>query len=126
MNALVDTSVFVGVERRGAPLDGLEHAGVSAVTIGELGLGVEMASEAKERSLRAATLAVAEDRFDVVGFDQATAIEYSRLMGDARRRGRRPSVQDMIIAATAVHNRVPLITQDVGFFAFPELDVILV
>ena len=54
------------------------------MTIGELGLGVEMASEAKERSLRAATLAVAEDRFDVVGFDQATAIEYSRLMGDAR------------------------------------------
>ncbi len=96
------------------------------MTIGELGLGVEMASEAKKRSLRAATLAVAENRFDVVGFDQATATECSRLMGDARRRGRRPSVQGTIIAATAVHNCVPLITQDVGFLAFPELDVILV
>jgi tRNA(fMet)-specific endonuclease VapC len=126
LRVLLDTSVLIARERRGLGLDAVFEPAVSAVTIGELSLGVELARGDGERAARAATLAAVEDGIDVLDVDLGVGLVYGRLVGRARRGGRRPSTQDALIAATAVANDLPLLTQDVGFLAFDGLEVVLV
>jgi len=123
---LLDTSVLIARERRGLGLDELLEPLVSAVTIGELSLGVELARGVDERAAREATLEAVESGFDVPDVDHGGGLAYDRLVSRARRRGRRPSTRDALIAATAVANDLPLLTQDVGFLAFDSLEVVLV
>lgn len=126
MKVLLDTSVLIARERRGLGLDELLEPLVSAVTIGELSLGVELARDVDERAAREATLEAVESGFDVPDVDHGGGLAYGRLVSRARRRGRRPSTRDALIAATAVANDLPLLTQDVGFLAFDGLEVVLV
>ncbi|MGI9187954.1 MAG: PIN domain-containing protein [Gaiellales bacterium] len=126
MKALVDTSAIVGRERRGISLRQFDEWSVSAMTVGELALGVEMAVDPDERAIRRHTLVRVEDDFEVREVDAAVAFRYGALMGQARRGGRRPSTADTLIAATALVDGLPLITQDADFLAFEGLDVILV
>jgi len=126
LKVLLDTSVLIARERRGLGLDELLEPLVSAVTIGELSLGVELARGVDERAAREATLEAVESGFDVPDVDHGGGLAYDRLVSRARRRGRRPSTRDALIAATAVANDLPLLTQDVGFLAFDSLEVVLV
>jgi len=126
LKVLLDTSVLIARERRGLGLDELLEPLVSAVTIGELSLGVELARDVDERAAREATLEAVESGFDVPDVDHGVGLAYGRLVSRARRRGRRPSTRDALIAATAVANDLPLLTQDVGFLAFDSLEVVLV
>ena len=107
-------------------IDSVDDPVVSVVTIAELSLGVMMAKDGETRSRRRRTLVSTLDWCGCIEVDQAVAFRYADLMGAAWRHGRRPAVQDTLIAATALAAGIPLITQDVGFLAFPELDVILV
>lgn len=125
MRVLLDTSVLIARERRGLDLDGAMEPAVSAITIGELSLGVELAHDEDERAARAATLDAVEAGIDVLDVDHGVGLVYGRLVGRARRSGRRPSAQDALIAATAVANDLPLLTQDSGFLAFEDLEVVL-
>ena len=126
MRALVDTSAIVGRERRGVSFREFDEWSVSAITLGELALGVEMAVDPDERAIRRHTLVRIEDDFEVRDVDADVALRYAQLMGRARRAGSRPSMADTLIAATAMVDEVPLITQDEDFLAFDGLDVILV
>jgi len=126
VRALLDTSAIVGIEVRDVAIDSVNDPLVSVVTIAELSLGVVMAKDGETRALRRKTLLSTLDGFGCIEVDQAVAFRYADLMGAARSHGRRPAVQDTLIAATALVAGIPLITQDVGFLAFPELDVILV
>ena len=126
MRALVDTSAIVGRERRGVSFREFDEWNVSAITLGELALGVEMAVDPDERAIRRHTLVRIEDDFAVRDVDADVALRYAQLMGRARRGGSRPSMADTLIAATAMVDEVPLITQDEDFFAFDGLDVILI
>ncbi|MCX6391753.1 MAG: PIN domain-containing protein [Actinobacteria bacterium] len=126
MRAVLDTSVFVAREQRGLVPDRQLRGCVSSVTLCELALGVDMATDPDVRAVRSHTLITVEDTLEVLDVTRAVARRFGTMMGAQRRRGRRPSMQDTLIAATALEHELPVVTQDVGFFAFDGLDVILV
>lgn len=126
MKAVLDTSVFVAREQRGVATDPGLVGCVSAITVEELALGVAMAADPDVKAVRSHTLIAVEDGLEVLDIDASVARRCGALMGAQRRRGRRPALADTLIAATALEYNLPLVTQDVGFFAFEGLDVILV
>lgn len=118
--------MFVAREQRGLVPDRQLRGCVSSVTLCELALGVDMATDPDVRAVRSHTLITVEDTLEVLDVTRAVARRFGTMMGAQRRRGRRPSMQDTLIAATALEHELPVVTQDVGFFAFDGLDVILV
>lgn len=85
-----------------------------------------MATDPDIRAVRSHTLITVEDTLEVLEVTRAVARRFGTMMGVQRRRGLRPSMQDTLIAATALEHALPIVTQDVDFFAFEGLDVILV
>jgi predicted nucleic acid-binding protein len=112
---LLDTSVFIARET-GRPLgrSGLAGAAVSAVTIGELRLGVLTAADAEARSRRLDTLNDAL-RLAPIPVDDHVAAAWALLREQLRSAGRRMGVNDSWIAATALAKGWPVVTQDDGF-----------
>lgn len=109
MRAVIDTSVLIGVER---PRD-LEGA-ISAASIAELHFGVLVAKDEDERARRAQRLGVVEATFDPLPIDVAVAREWGRLSAAVSSRGGQPRRRavDLVIAATANVQGVPLLTHD--------------
>lgn len=110
---LLDTSVFIARED-GRPLGSLpERVAVSAVTIGELQLGVLNAEDDDTRARRADTLALARAA-DPIQIGEAIMVSWARLVSDCRRAGihRTVKLMDALIAATAVEHGLPVVTQD--------------
>ena len=127
MRALLDTSFFVASES-GRPIGeirGVDETDVSVVTLAELTLGVLMADDV-QRPARLATLAAVESTWDPLPVETDVARAFARLVADLRRRGRRVPVLDALIAATAVVEGVPIVTQDRDYDAMPGISVIRV
>lgn len=113
---LVDTSVFIAREQA-RPLAALpDRISLSVVSLGELELGVLSAGDPATRALRAGTLSDAR-AVDVVPVVEATMTAFAALVHDCRTAGLRPAVVDALIAATAVEQGLPVITQDDDFDA---------
>lgn len=126
MRVLIDTSAIIGRERRGVSLREFDEWCVSAITVGELALGVAMTTDPDERAIRRHTLVNVEDDFSVRDVDDRVAHRYGDLVASARREGRRIATADALIAATALVDDIPLVTQDVDFLSVRGLEVILV
>ena len=110
---LLDTSVFIAREDE-RPLGELpERVAVSAITIGELQLGVLNAGDDDVRARRADTLALARAA-DPIPVGEAIMVSWARLVADCRRAGvhRTVKLMDALIAATAVEHGLPVVTQD--------------
>ncbi len=113
---LLDTSVFIAVEYA-RPLDANllpHHSVVCPVTIAELQAGVLAAADLDIRARRLATLESIAD-VEVLAIDADVAAEWARLRVHLAQAGRRVNVNDLWIAATAVTNRLPVVTQDDDF-----------
>jgi predicted nucleic acid-binding protein len=123
--ALADTSVFVGLEA--ARFDAGRFAGyewgVSAITLGELRLGVLQAKDPEAASRRLSTYQLAQ-RFEALTVDEAVSEAWALLVSRLRAAGRRVPVNDSWIAATAIAHGVPVVTQDSGYDAMPDVRVI--
>ncbi len=123
--ALADTSVFVGLEA--ARFDVSRFAdfewGVSAVTLGELRLGVLQAHDPEVLSRRLSTYQLAQ-RFDALPVDEAVSDAWALVVSRLRKAGRRVPINDSWIAATAIANSVPIVTQDADYDAMPDVEVI--
>lgn len=115
---LLDTSVFIAAESgRSVKTEMLPDQGViSPVTIAELQAGVLVASDLDVRALRLATLESVAD-IETLAIDGAVAAEWARLRVHLAASGRRINVNDLWIAATAVANHLPVVTQDGDFDA---------
>ncbi len=115
---LLDTSVFIATET-GRPLAALpQRVAVSVVSIGELELGVLAAAEGETRARRADTLALARTA-DPIPITEAVMGAWARLVNDCRTASihRAIKLTDSLIAATAVDQGLPVITQDEDFEA---------
>lgn len=113
---LLDTSVLIAAES-GRALDAErlpDEVAVSAVTVAELHVGVLAASDVETRARRLATLESIGD-VEILGIDVAVAAAWARLRMQLAQSGRRLNVNDLWIAATAVANGIPVITQDDDF-----------
>jgi predicted nucleic acid-binding protein len=118
---LLDTSVFIAREA-GRPLGDLpEAAAILVVTIAELHPGVLMAHGSPARARRLRTLAAVQSTFEPLPIDSDVARTFAELVAKARRRGRRPKIMDMWIAATAVTHNLPVYTQGEDFVAIPDV-----
>ncbi len=125
---LLDTSVFIAKES-GRPLtaDMLPaQSAVSAVTIGELRWGVLMAVDDESRSQRLDTLDAAAG-LEPLPVDERVAAAWALLRQRLKGAGAKMEINDSWIAATAVANGWPVVTQDDGFpSGIPDLIVIRV
>ncbi|MCY7419080.1 MAG: type II toxin-antitoxin system VapC family toxin [Chloroflexi bacterium] len=122
---LADTSVFIAFETgrslRGELLPDL--VGVSVVTIGELRAGVLAATDLETRDRRLGTLTHALS-LDPMPVDERVADAWAGLRIRLRDRGLRMAVNDSWIAATAIAQGIPVITQDADYVDLPGLAVI--
>ena len=123
---LVDTSVFIAREQ-GRPLSGAlpERLAASAVTLGELRQGVLAAPDSPTRITRLRTLRRAES-LSPIPIDDDVADAWAALRVTLAEEGRRLSVNDSWIAATAIAHGLPLVTQDADFEGVPGLRVLRV
>jgi predicted nucleic acid-binding protein len=127
VRALLDTSFFVATEagRPLAEMPEVEQTDISVVTLAELTIGVLVADDV-QRPARLATLTAVESTWDPLPVEPDVARVFARLVADLRQRGRRVPVLDALIAATAVVEGVPIVTQDRDYDAIPEVSVIRV
>jgi predicted nucleic acid-binding protein len=127
MRALLDTSFFVATES-GRPLGEMERVTeteVSVVTLAELTVGVLMAND-DDRSARVATLSAVESTWDPLPIDAEVAREFARIVAALRAGGRRVPILDALVAATAMVEQIPVVTQDNDYEAIPGVEVIRV
>ena len=123
--ALADTSVFIGLEAerlRQSQLDGFEW-GISAITLGELRLGVLQATDPESASRRLSTYQLAQ-RFEALPVDEAVSDAWALLISRLRAAGRKAPINDSWGAATAIAYAIPIVTQDTDYAAMPGVDVI--
>lgn len=115
---LLDTSAFIAAEEgRALREEALpESAVISIITVAELRAGVLGASDIEVRDRRLATL----ERISNVAIfpiDHHVAGTWAGMRAYLAASGKRVSVNDLWIAATAAANRMPVITQDRDFYA---------
>ena len=117
MRAVLDTPVLIGAD---APED-MEVA-ISVASITELHFGVLLADDADERARRADRLAAVEATFDPLPVTVEVARAWGRLAAAVAQRGGKPRRRqlDLLIAATAAVERVPLLTHNVADFHIVE------
>src|SRR5579863_5211324 len=123
--AIADTSVFVGME---APrFDAAYFAdfewGISAITLGELRLGVLQARGPEAASRRLSTYQLAQ-RFEALCVDESVSEAWALLISRLREAGHRAPINDSRIAATAMAHGVPIVTQDSDYDLMPDVEVI--
>lgn len=111
MRVLLDTSVLIGAE---PPTD--VEAAISVVSLTELHFGALVATDDDERARRIDRLAAVEAAFDPLPVTAEVARAWGRLASTVARRGGSPRRRqiDLAIAATAVVEKVPLLTDDVA------------
>lgn len=125
--ALLDTSVVIDLDH--IPADALPiRVAVSAVTMAELAAGPAAATDETERARRQDRLQRAEAAFDPLPADSEAARAYGRVYAAVRVRGRNPRrrLADLLIAAVALANTLPVVTRNAADFAGLEdlIDII--
>jgi predicted nucleic acid-binding protein len=110
---LLDTSVIVDLDR----LDDSrlpEEVAISTVTLGELSAGPSATTDGSERARRQDRLQQAEATFDPLPFDIRSARAYGRVHAAVVEQGRQPRRRfaDLLIAATALAEDLPLVTRN--------------
>jgi len=114
MRAVLDTSVLIGDL---PPPEDVEAA-ISVASITELVFGVLVADDDDERARRTARLAVVEATFDPLPITVEVARVWGQLAAAVTRRGGNPRRRqiDLVIAATAQVEGVPLFTENIADF----------
>lgn len=109
--AVVDTNVIAALQL----YDRLEFPDtifITAITLGELSLGPHATDDPVKRAGRVGVLQHVEATFDPLPYDQAAARLYGQIAAAVRAAGREPRkrASDLMIAATAASNQLPLYT----------------
>lgn len=124
---MLDTNVLIVAERSAFDLDSLiaddDEPAVAAITIAELGVGVEIAT-GKRRQVRRAFLDDVVSSLPILGYDLEVARVHTGLLLAVRKSGRPRGAHDLIIAATAKATGRVVVTADrSGFDDLPGVDV---
>jgi predicted nucleic acid-binding protein len=116
--ALLDTSVVLDLDHISADALPIQVA-VSAVTMAELAAGPTAATDETERARRQDRLQRAEAAFDPLPVDTEVARAYGRVYAAVRAHGRNPRRRfaDLLIAAVALANELPIVTRNAADFA---------
>jgi len=119
---LADTSLFIAQESgrhfnvAAVPM----RCYVSVLTAAELEAGLLVAGDIETRASRLATYQ-AVMRLELLTIDRQVTHHWAKLRVAVAAAGRRVNVNDMWIAATALANQLPVVTQDNDFVALTDL-----
>jgi len=124
---LLDTNILI-LRSWIDPAELPDEMAISAVTLAELSAGPHevrrndeqnLYDEHEERARRMETLQRAENEFDPIPFDTEAARVYGRLSAAVVAAGRKPRrrIADLMIAATAIAEDLPLFTTNPGDYA---------
>jgi predicted nucleic acid-binding protein len=124
---LLDTSVVVDhdlIDPASLP----DECAIAAVTLAELAAGPHATSDEQEKARRQDRLQWAAATWDALPFDTEAARAYGRVFAATRAAGRssRARLADLLIAATAAANGLPLYTRNPADFAGLEQVVTVV
>jgi len=125
LRALLDTSFFVATEagRPRRELPEIDQTEISVVTLAELSIGVLTAGE-DERPARLATLSAVESTWDPIPVDAEVARAFAGIVAGLRSARRRVPLLDALIAATAIVEGIPIVTQDRDYESIPGVRVL--
>jgi predicted nucleic acid-binding protein len=109
--AIVDTSIIAALKLFD-PAELPSTILITAVTLGELSFGPHATDDPVKRAGRVAVLQHVEATFDPLPYDQSAARLYGQICAAVRAAGREPRkrASDLMIAATAASNQLPLYT----------------
>ncbi|MGH3280469.1 MAG: type II toxin-antitoxin system VapC family toxin [Trebonia sp.] len=95
---------------------------ITAITLGELSYGPHATDDPMRRAGRVGVLQHVEATFDPLPYDQAAARIFGQIAAAVRAVGREPRkrVADLMIAATAASNQLPLYTANPDDFKGAE------
>ncbi len=109
---LLDTSVLIEpVTAAYLP----SEVSISALSVAELAAGPHATADPAERGRRQEHLQIVEATFDPLPFDASCARAYGRVYATISQAGRKPRGRravDLLIAATAIANDLPLYTRN--------------
>lgn len=111
VRGMIDTDVITHLTALDAALLP-EVMVISAVTLAELSAGPHFTDDPAERARRVSVLQHAEATFDPLPFDADACRMYGMVCAAVIAAGRKPRrrIADLMIAATAAANRIPLYT----------------
>jgi len=127
---MVDTNVWIHFEKNGTPIDFSpwepnDKVYISVMIASELLIGVHRADTDERRQRRSAFVEAVVGAVDVLDFDMASARKHAEIYAQLAQKGQMIGAHDLIIAATALHHRLSLLTDNVDEFArVPGLHVI--
>lgn len=125
--AVVDTNIIAAL-RLYNPSELPDTILITAVTLGELSFGPHATDDPAKRVGRVAVLQHVEATFDPLPYDQGAARLFGQICAAVRAAGREPRrrASDLMIAATAASNQLPLYTANPDDFRGSEglVDVI--
>lgn len=116
---LLDTSVLIDWDDPSITAGLPDESAVCTITMAELAAGPHLAEGSDERARRQARLQQVEALFDPLPLDAAASRSYGQVVAAVVAAGRthRSRVADLLIAATAHANGLPLYTRNPGDFA---------
>jgi predicted nucleic acid-binding protein len=127
---LIDTSIFIQLERRGNTLRELadrlpdESIAIAAITASELLTGVHRADSEARRLRRESFVEGVLAFVPVLTFDLRTARVHARIWADLAAHGQSIGAHDLLIAATAITHGYAVLTQNIREFGrVPGIEV---
>ena len=120
MGLVIDTDVWVVAEKTGGKVNlarWAQHgtAYMSAVTASELRVGVERANTAQRKAQRGAFVESLLASIPILDFSAPVARTHARMLAGLPK-NKTATVQDALIAATALHHGYALLTRNVADF----------
>jgi predicted nucleic acid-binding protein len=124
---LLDTSALISIERSTHSLGELilddDEPALSAITLAELRVGVELGS-GRKRKERETCIGWIERSLPIVSYDSDVALVHASLIAHCRRTGTQRSAYDLMIAATGSATGRTVVTFDrTGFLDLPNVRV---
>jgi tRNA(fMet)-specific endonuclease VapC len=119
---LVDSSIVIGLERRGRELKELfsaapdEALAIASITASELLVGAFRADTSERRQRRLAFVESVFERIPVVPFDLRAARVHAHVLADLTASGRVIGPNDLLIAATALAEGCAVLTENIREF----------
>ena len=107
-----------------------DESAVAAITLAELAAGPHATNDADEAARRQDRLQWAASTWEALPFDADAARAYGRVFAAVRAAGQshRPRLADLLVAATAVSNGLPVYTRNADDFSALEglVDVVVI